>query len=155
MLHFLFVHMSNSHHKGWFPVERCPVKTHKKTALCWESQKPVIAGFRMHPVLLFTLKSPCPGTQTQIQGSSCSNLFCPPFQTPQGKCGRHTFNMANEGRANWVNMQKEATVDHMSVNIAGVALQAHVHFSIYGSNSDSAPQKTQEFPYFPCGKAGS
>lgn len=57
-----------------FPMEPCPVKTHKKTSLCWESQRPLIATVLVHPVLIFTLRSPCPGTQRQIPGSSM--LLC-------------------------------------------------------------------------------
>lgn len=52
-----------------FPMEPCPVKTHKKTSLCWESLRSVIATVLVHPVLIFTLRSLCPGTW-QILGSS-------------------------------------------------------------------------------------
>ncbi len=56
--------------KVGFPMEPCPVKTHKKTSLCWKSQRPVIATVLVHHVHIFTLRSPCPGTQRQIPGSS-------------------------------------------------------------------------------------
>lgn len=56
--------------KVGFPMEPYPVKTHKKTSLCWESQRSVIATVLVHPVLIFTLRSPCPGTKRQIHGSS-------------------------------------------------------------------------------------